>query len=158
MALLEIFGRKGIHRAIDTSGHVPEDIISRAAGHCELFLFDLKHIDTEKHREYTGMGNELILSNLKKLSQMGSRIQLRIPFIPGLNTGNENINAIADLAAGLNGITGVNILPYHKAAADKHKRWGFDYMLKDMREPSIEELERAREIFVKKGLVAIIGG
>ena len=158
MALLDLLGQKGIHRAIDTSGHVPEDVICLAADHCELFLYDIKHTDTAKHREYTGAGNELILSNLSRLSQKGSRIQIRIPFIPGMNTDDENINAVAELAARLDGITGVNILPYHSAAADKHKRWGFKYRLIDMREPSQEELQHAQELFIKKGLATVIGG
>jgi len=157
-ALLELLGQKGIHRVIDTSGHVLEDVICRAADNCELFLYDIKHMDSVKHREYTGAGNERILSNLKKLSQRGSRIQIRIPFIPGLNTDDENINATAELAAALDGISGVNILPYHKFAEDKHKRWGFNYRLPDMREPSREELQHAQEIFAKKGLAAVIGG
>ena len=158
LTLLDILGRKGIHRAIDTSGHVPEEIICRAADHCELFLYDLKHIDTAKHRDYTGMGNELILSNLSKLSQRGSLIQIRVPFIPGLNSEDDNISAIAGLAASLNGITGVNILPYHKAAANKHKRWGISSKLGDIAEPSEAELQRAIELFAQKGIAAQIGG
>ena len=158
MALLDSLGKKGIHRVIDTSGHVPESVICEAANHCELFLYDLKHMDTVKHREYTGAGNELILSNLKKLSQIGSKIQIRVPFIPGVNSDDANINAVAELTAALDGICGVNILPYHKAAADKHKRWGFRYRLEGLREPPEEELQHARDLFAKKGLAAVIGG
>jgi pyruvate formate lyase activating enzyme len=156
-ALLELLGQKGIHRVIDTSGHVPEDVICKAADHCDLFLYDIKEMDTEKHRMFTGVGNELILSNLVKLSQLGCRIQIRVPFIPGFNTEEENINAIAELAAGL-GITGVTILPYHKAAADKHKRWGIPYRPGDIREPTEADLQYAAGVFAKKGLDAVIGG
>jgi len=158
IALLETLGEKGIHRVIDSSGYVSEEVICRAADHCELFLYDIKHMNSEKHREYTGAGNELILSNLRKLSLRGSRIRLRVPFIPGLNTDDENINAIAEMAASLDGMDGVNILPYHKAAAEKHKRWGIPFRLPGMREPTEEELQHAREIFAKKGIVALIGG
>ena len=158
VALLDLLGQQGIHRVIDTSGNVPEEVICKAAEQCELFLYDLKQMDTVKHRDYTGAGNELILSNLKKISQMGSKIQLRLPFIPGLNTDDENINAVADMAANLDGITGINILPYHKAAADKHRRWGMPYGLGNISEPSEAELLHARDLFVKKGLAAVIGG
>ena len=156
--LLSLLGRKGIHRVIDTSGYVPEEIIARAADHCELFLYDIKHMDTEKHRLYTGAGNDLILSNLRKLSFLGSRIQLRIPFIPGINTEDENITAIAEMAAGLTGITGVNILPYHKAAADKHRRRGIPFRAGEIADPQEAGLGRACEIFARKGLNAVIGG
>jgi len=156
--LLDILGKKGIHRVIDTSGQASEEVICRAAEYCELFLYDIKHMDSAKHREYTGAGNELVLSNLKELSRRGSRIRIRVPFIPGLNTDDENINAIAGLAASLDGIDGVNILPYHKAAAEKHKRWGIPYRLPGMREPTEEELRHAQELFSKRGIVALIGG
>jgi pyruvate formate lyase activating enzyme len=156
--LLRQFGRHGVHRVIDTSGHVPENVILEAARHCELFLYDIKHMDTEKHREYTGAGNELILSNLKKLSETGSQIQIRVPFIPEINSDDKNINAIAELIHALGGIRGVNILPNHKAAADKHRRWGFDYALGETREPNETELRRAVQLFENKGIAAIIGG
>ena len=157
-ALLEILGRKGVHRVIDTSGHVPESVMCGAAKHCELFLYDLKHMDSAKHREYTGAGNELILSNLKKLSLLGSRIRLRVPFIPGINSGDDNIRAAAEFASSLDGVCGVNILPYHRAAAGKHRRWGFNFALQDLMEPTEAELLRAREIFAERGLEASIGG
>jgi pyruvate formate lyase activating enzyme len=115
-------------------------------------------MDTVKHREYTGAGNELILSNLMKLSQLGSRIQIRVPFIPGLNSNDKNLSAIAELAAQLNGISGVSILPYHKAAADKHRRWGIPYRPGDIAELSKAELQHALELFIEKGINASIGG
>ena len=115
-------------------------------------------MDTEKHRSFTGVGNELILSNLKKLSRRGSRIQLRLPFIPGFTADIKNLNAIADLASTLAGITGISILPYHKAAAEKHKRYAFNYRLGDVQEPTEAELLYAQELFNKKGLAAVISG
>lgn len=157
MALLDLLGGKGVHRVIDTCGHISEEIILKAAERCELFLFDIKHMDTVKHRELTGAGNELILSNLKKLCKAGSLVQLRIPFIPGINTDESNLNAVAELAAGLD-ITGVRILPYHKMAEDKHRRFGLIFRLKNAREPSSDELRYAQDVFARKGLAAVIGG
>ena len=130
----------------------------QAAERCELFLYDIKQMDAKKHRDFTGVSNELILSNLQKISRLGSQIRLRIPFIPGYTSDDENITAIAELAAALKGIQGVNILPYHKAAMDKHRRWGFNYQLGDLREPTEAELQHAREICAKKGLAVQIGG
>jgi pyruvate formate lyase activating enzyme len=150
-ALLDLLGEKGIHRTIDTSGNVPEDVIRKAAERCELFLYDIKEMDTAKHREYTGAGNELVLSNLKILSELGSSIQIRVPFIPGFNSDDKNMNAIAELAANLKGLCGVNILPYHKTGKDKHKRLGIPSQ-PDIREPSQAELRHALDIFAKKGL------
>ena len=158
IALLKSLGQKGIHRVIDTSGNVPEETILEAASQCELFLYDIKHMDTEKHREFTGSGNELILSNLEKLSQSGSSIQLRLPFIPGINTDDENIRSVAELASSLNGITGINILPFHKAAIDKYRRWGITWASEKTPIPSEAELKHALELFAEKGLAAVIGG
>jgi len=158
MAVLRLLGQNGVHRAIDTSGHVPDTVLREAALHCELFLYDLKHMDTDKHREYTGVGNELILSNLEMLSRIGSRVQIRVPFIPGLNSDEKNISAVAGFAARLSGISGVRILPYHRAAADKHRRWGFNYRAADVMEPTEQELREAAGIFEKEGLAVAIGG
>lgn len=158
MALLRLLGQYHIHRALDTSGYVPEPLICAAAEYCDLFLYDLKFMDTEQHRKYIGFGNEQILSNLKKLSELGSSIQIRVPFIPGLNDDDENIGAAAEFTACLNGISGVNILPYHKASMDKYRRWGWEYLLKDIREPAEAELRHAAELFEQKGISVQIGG
>lgn len=70
---------KDIHTCVDTSGQVAKEKLLKVAELCDLFLFDIKHIDSEMHKKYTGIGNELILSNLKMLDEMGQKIWIRLP-------------------------------------------------------------------------------
>ena len=128
---LEACGRAGLHRAVDTCGFAPEETILRVGAHTDLFLYDLKHMDPEKHRLYTGVDNVLILSNLRSLDQAGANLNLRVPLIPGINDEPENLEALGALAASLRHVTGVNLLPYHTAGRGKYPKWGMEYRLAD---------------------------
>lgn len=158
IAALRACGREGYHRAVDTSGFVGSGLLLTAAEHTDLFLYDLKHMDTEKHRLYTGAGNELILENLTLLAEAGAQINIRVPFMPGINDGDENIAALADFVSKLKGVTTVSLLPYHSAAKGKHDRWGIEYKLTGLLPPSEEQLKRAADIIGRYGLAAHMGG
>ena len=85
MQLLDACGERGFHRTVDTSGHVDTNLLLDAAARTDLFLYDLKHMDSEKHLRYTGVSNDKILHNLKQLSRQGASIIIRLPVIPGIN-------------------------------------------------------------------------
>ena len=97
--LLDECGSRGIHRAVDTAGFVNTDIILEVARRTDLFLYDLKMMDSEKHRKWVGVPNEKILENLKALSGTGAKIIIRIPLIGGVNDDTENIEATARFVA-----------------------------------------------------------
>lgn len=157
--LLEECGKKGYHRAVDTTGFTETKNLLDVAKLTDLFLYDLKHMNPEKHRKYTGVSNELILHNLQELAKTGADINIRIPFIGGVNTDRENIEQSAAFIDSLAGSKKqVNVLPYHNIAAHKYKKLGKEYNQNDLREPTAEEISMAEEIFGLHGLEVIVGG
>jgi pyruvate formate lyase activating enzyme len=157
--LLKECGKLGIHRAVDTAGSVKTDIILQVAEHTDLFLYDLKFMDPEKHRKWTGVTNEKILENLKALADTGAKIIIRIPLIGGVNDDAENIETTARFVAGLSGVKKeVNLLPYHKIAQTKYQKLGRPEVFQLLKEPSREIQLQAISIFQKYGLMATIGG
>ena len=137
---------RGIHTAVDTSGHAPWETVDRIRGWADLFLYDLKLVDDQKHRRLTGASNGRILENLKKLSERGHRIVLRIPVVPGINDGAGDIRRIAEFAAGLGSIERVVLLPYHRLGADKYRRLGRTYRLPETPEPSAERIAKIADV------------
>jgi len=157
--LLKECGKLGIHRTVDTAGFVKTDIILQVAEHTDLFLYDLKFMDPEKHRKWTGVTNEKILENLKALSATGAKIIIRIPLIGGVNDDAENIETTARFVAGLSGMKkDVNLLPFHKIAQTKYQKLGRPEDFHLLEEPSKEVQLQAISIFQKYGLAATIGG
>ena len=159
LELLDRCGERRIHRTLDTAGHVPEENLLAAAQRTELFLFDLKLIDSERHRRFTGVDNRLILSNLRALATTGAQIQIRIPLIKGINTSDEDLQAFAAAIAGLPGEKkAVALLPYHAIAVHKYRKLGSNYQEEALQPPDHEDLERAVACFSHYGLSAAVGG
>lgn len=158
MQSLRACGREGYHRAVDTCGFVQKKIILDIATETDLFLYDIKHMDPQKHKEYTGVDNVVILENLRAISEFGAKINIRFPFMPGLNSDDENVHALGAFAAKLKGITWVNILPYHTVAKGKHDRWHMDYKLPDLLPPTANQTQQAAAILKSYGLRIHIGG
>jgi pyruvate formate lyase activating enzyme len=123
--LLEVIERlRGIHVLLDTSGYALEADFERLAARVQLVYFDLKLIDVEAHRRYTGQLNDLILRNLYRLSALGVPFVIRVPLIPGVTDTDANLSAIAATAAGLPGLVHVDLLPYNRAAGGKYAAVG----------------------------------
>lgn len=160
LAILEACKRGEIHTCIDTSGFAAPDVILKSVPLTDLYLYDLKHMDPEKHREYTGIDNTIILENLLRLGEAGAAINVRMPFIPGINTDEANLRAMAEFVSRVKGVTGINLLPYHSAAEDKHSRWGMAYKLKakNIYAPTENALRKAAEIIEGYGIKTTIGG
>jgi pyruvate formate lyase activating enzyme len=157
--LLDECGKRRIHRAVDTAGFVNTDIILEVAKRTDLFLYDLKMMDSEKHRKWIGSPNEKILENLITLAKTGANIIIRVPLIGGLNDDEENMEATARFVAKLAGEKkDVNLLPYHKIAQTKYNKLGRSENFHLMNEPGKEEQLRAVAIFREYGLTASIGG
>ncbi|MBD1401081.1 glycyl-radical enzyme activating protein [Pelovirga terrestris] len=160
--LFELFDRCGermIHRAIDTAGHVPEKILLAAAERTDLFLFDLKLIDSQRHQRYTGVDNRLILSNLRLLAATGAPIQIRIPLIKGINASDQDLQAFAATILSLPGEKkSVALLPYHAIAVHKYRKLGSPYQEDALQPPEQKDLDRAIDCFSQHGLSASVGG
>lgn len=157
--LLDECGRRGIHRAVDTAGLVSTEILLEVAKRTDLFLFDLKLMNSEKHRKWIGVPNEKILENLKILAETGANINIRIPLIGSVNDDDYNLTESARFVAALSGEKKeVNLLPYHKIAQTKYQKLGRPEEFRLLQEPSKEVQLRALEIFQEHGLKASIGG
>jgi pyruvate formate lyase activating enzyme len=156
---LDECGRRNIHRAVDTAGLINTEILLEVAKRTDLFLYDLKLMDSEKHRHWMGVPNEKILENLSILSATGARIFIRIPLIGGVNDDAENMEATAQFVASLSGEKKpVSLLPYHKIAQTKYQKLGRPDDFQLLQEPTKEAQARAVSIFKQHGLVANIGG
>jgi pyruvate formate lyase activating enzyme len=156
-ALLKGLKKEGIHTTLDTCGFAPWHELEACAGYTDLFLYDIKHLDAKIHEQLTGVDNRLILSNLRKLTNHGADIWLRVPILPGLNDEPEHIKALGDLAQEIN-VKKVYLLPYHHMAVGKYEKLGIAYELTDLPEPTQEHMEQLRDILLNRGLNAYIGG
>ena len=148
----ELFGllqREGIPCAMDTCGEVPWSAFEAVLPVTELFLFDLKQMDPERHRRCTGVSNERILENLRRLSDTGKEIEIRMPLVPGFNDEEENLEAAGRFLAGLKPLRGVRILPYHSFGRSKYHAVGHPDTMPDVAPPSSEQLAHAGDILRK---------
>lgn len=161
IALLTELKGRGIHRTVDTTLFASEQTVERVMPLADLFLVDLKHMNSEKHKFYTGVPNEQILSNIRLISAAGARFWIRIPLIVGVNADDDNLKASADFLASLpNAPECVNLLVYHDVGKGKHARMGTSYNPDDfsMEAPDDQLQQHALEIFKAKGLNVKVGG
>lgn len=158
LEMLRLVKQHGIHTCVDTSGHTVKDRMQKVAEFSDLFLYDIKHIDSEMHKKYTGVGNELILDNLKMLDEMGKKIWIRYPMIPGMNDHEEDILRMLDFLSKLKNEHPVSILPYHKIGSNKYQRFGIEYKMDGIEEPERERVEEVKSLFQQGGFDVGIGG
>lgn len=124
-SILKACKRKGLQTAIETAGHVPWENIEKVIAYTDLFLYDVKHMDPKIHKQYTGVDNKLILSNLEKLVKKGVMIIVRTPVIPGFNNTKADIYNIAQHVAKL-AIKKLDLLLYHSYGKNKYNLLGWD--------------------------------
>jgi pyruvate formate lyase activating enzyme len=157
--ILDACGDLRIHRTVDTSGLTSTRTLLETARRTDLFLYDIKLMDPEKHQQWTGVGNKRILQNLKALAETGADIQIRIPLIKGINADEQNIEATARFVAALPGPRKlINLLPYHDVAEGKSAKLGKTYEAGVMATPGKADLERIVDQFASHGLKASVGG
>lgn len=149
---------QSIHTAVDTSGHAPFSAYEKLLPLVDLFLYDLKIIDDERHRRFTGVSNRLILENLEKLSRSGAALSLRVPLLPGVNDADDDLRALARFCSALAKRHPLHILPYHRGYVAKRRRLDLDPVLPATAPPAGELQERAGKIFARNGTTVIIGG
>ncbi len=125
LALLDACSHHGIHRAVDTCGYAPASVVEAIAERTDLFLYDLKLMDDERHLNATGCSNHVILDNLRFLDSHGSDLWIRIPLIPGINDDRENLHDICKFLSSCASLQHVQLLPYHRGGTSKQHRWGF---------------------------------
>lgn len=151
--LLRESRRQGLHTALETSGYCEWPQLAALAEHLDLALYDIKHMDSDEHRRLTGVPPDLILGNLRRLAELRTvEILVRVPVIPGYNDGRTNIEALAEFVAGLPGVSGIELLPYHAYGTGKYARCGREVALADLASPTQAHLEELAVIVRTRGV------
>lgn len=158
VALLKAAKERGINTAMESTGFADFSVISRYLPYLDLYLMDIKHINSAKHKEFTSQPNERILENAVKITNAGTRLIVRTPVIPTFNATKEEIGEIAKFASSLKGVTEMHILPYHRIGTDKYKGLGRDYSLTGIEPPSKELMNELLAVVESYGLKGQIGG
>ncbi len=156
--VLDECGRFEIHRTVDTSGYSDKVTLKAVAQRTDLFLFDMKLIDSKRHKQWTGASNKTILDNLIFLYDLGANITIRIPLIPGINDDHENMNQICGFLCALPGIRDVHILPYHDFQKSKYTKLGMPYDADFIVTPDSERLAGPLRQLKNKGFQVNLGG
>jgi pyruvate formate lyase activating enzyme len=120
-----------IDTAIETCGDIQWGHFAEILPDLDLILYDLKHMDPDLHKQWTGVPNQRILDNLRHLSKTGVPIIIRLPLIPEFNLDEDAMGEMAGFISGLENIREVNLLPFHQLGKDKYQRLSRDYSLKN---------------------------
>jgi len=158
LAVLNQCQAKQIHTAVDTSCYAEPKIVEMLSERTDLFLCDLKHMDNEIHERFTGVGNTLILDNIRRLSEAGKEIVIRMPVVPGFNDEKANIEATGKFTASLPGVIRVDILPFNRGGKEKSARLTTQSKLMQVKTPNEEEMSLIAKELGKYGFEVKIGG
>lgn len=150
--------KNNIHTALDTCGYGTAEVIDSVADLIDMFLFDLKLIDDEKHREYTGVSNRVILENLRRLATDGRNVIIRFPVIPGVTDTDENVTQVIEYLHTIPTVKEVDLIPYHTIAHHKYEKLEIENKMRDTQPPSDKAMSQLNERFVRSGFSVKIGG
>lgn len=148
---------QNISACIETCGYVRWEVYEKLLPYIDFFYYDLKIIDCETHRKFTGVSSRLILDNFCKLTASGANVIVRIPIIPGINNTDKNIhdtiNFLLKHAPGCH----VSLLPYHRLGVSKYEKLDMEYGLEELVPPSDEEMALLKELFERSGFYVTVG-
>lgn len=158
--ILRLCKESGIHTAIETCGYGIWESFLPILKNTDLVLYDIKHMDSEKHRQGTGVENSIILANAIRIKkELCKNIALRIPLIPGYNDDLENLKAVAEFVSdSLGGGITVHLLPYHRLGESKHERLEDGIQPLGITPPTDEKAEELRRFLENRGITAVVGG
>jgi len=156
--LLQALKQEGISVGIDTCGHVPRANIEQMLPYIDFFLWDIKHMDPEKHRKLTGVSNKLILSNARFVSERNVPLYIRLPVIPSYNDSEENIRDACEFARGLSSVVEIDLLPLHHLGQARYESLNRPYPIANI--PLIPDivLRKMKELVESYGLKSSIVG
>lgn len=156
--LLTVSKLMDINTAIETTGFQKWDILKQFLDVLDYVLMDIKHMDSDKHKAFTGQPNGLILENAQRIADTGKDLTIRVPVIPGFNNTPEEISEIADFAASLPNVKKLHLLPYHRMGQDKYEWLGRDYSLKNVEPMTDAYMQMLLKAAKRPGLAVRIGG
>lgn len=148
---------QGWSTAIETTGFGSSEAIEKVIPYVDTVLLDIKHIDPYTHKKFTGISNEVILKNAKRISQITKTV-VRVPIIPGFNYSYKDIEDIAKFVKTLNNVDTIHLLPYHTFGENKYDLLGIEYTLDGLKRLSKEDLNEHKKIVESYGIKCIIGG
>ncbi len=155
LALLQACKERGFSTAVETCGYADADVLIRAVPLVDLFLWDIKDTDGERHRRYTGVTNERILANLSLINEREAAIRLRCILVNGVNTSDEYYRRVAELARGIRRLDVVEWIAYHAYAGTKTIFLGGEDSGRRDWIPDAQQIERAREVLREQGIRAL---
>ncbi len=145
-AVMKELKKEDVHVAVDSCAFVPREAFEKVLPYTDLFLIDVKHIDSDEHRRMTGQGNELILENLKKLADARAAVEIRTPVIPGYNDDTETLRKIGTLLASMDNIAVWRLLPYHSMGKAKYEAIGLTYEMPEIEQPAPARMRALTEM------------
>jgi pyruvate formate lyase activating enzyme len=148
-----------LHTAVDTCGFAQWSSFQQVLAHTDLFLYDLKLIDPIAHEKYTSVNNQLILTNLKRLFDHQANVELRIPFIPGINDSKEEAEGILSfLKKEVSNDVRIHLLPYHNIADGKYRKLKLTNHMQDIQAADGLALEELKLAIASAGFEVAVGG
>jgi pyruvate formate lyase activating enzyme len=156
-SLLTACRARRIPTVLDTCGWADPSVLLRLRENVDLFFYDLKVMDREKHRHFTGVANDVILENLRMLAERGSAVVVRVPVIPGVNDDTDNMDALSGFLTPL-GLREIDLLPYHRLGSDKYRRLHLPYEMEGVVPPSDEQMEALAARLRRDGFTVRVGG
>lgn len=157
-ALLKACKERDIHTTLDTCGYASTQIFNSIIDKVDLFYYDLKLMDDELHKKYTGVSNRQINRNLQTLAARGKEVVIRFPVIPGITSKSKNIEEIAEFISSLKTIKEIHLLPFHRTAEEKYRKLQKENRLKDLVSPTKKRMEEIKKHFEQCGFKVNIGG
>lgn len=155
--LLKACKAQGWHTAIETTAYSNKEVIESVFPYIDLTLMDIKGTNSELHKKFTGVSNEIIIENAKLVSKL-SKMVVRVPLIPEFNSSKEDILELCSVVKTLNNVNTIHLLPYHTYGENKYDLLGREYLMKDVKSLNENMIETLKEIIEEQGIKCVIGG
>jgi len=153
-AILERCRQEGLHTAIETAANFPWERLAAILPVTDLVMMDIKLMDSQKHRECTGVPNERILANALRLGEQSQPLIVRTPIVPGVNDTPEEVAAIAAFIARLPNLMYYELLPFHPMGTSKYESLGMDYRARGLKAPPKDKMDALVEVARRYGITA----
>ena len=156
LKLLQAFKQHGINTGVDTSGYIPWSDIEATLAYVDFFLWDIKHMNQKEHKDFTGVSNELILSNARSISERKVPIYIRISIIPGYNDSKENIKATCEFSLTLSSVVEIDIMPLHHLGKARYESLNRPYLIENLALIPDDIIEDIKSLVESFGLKCVI--
>jgi len=155
LGVLKKCKERGIHTALDTTLNIHWNILEKVLPYVDLVLCDVKHLNSEQHKNKTGVSNRLILENVRKMNPK-YRCWLRVPIIPGYNDSNEYMKKLGEFAATLR-VEKITLFPFHGLGEKKYESLGKVYSFRGVSAPKKEKMKEYQKTLQASGVEVTIG-